>query len=631
MTEITEVPKWDPTKATADDYKTSRPYEYLFALRQDPFVHQVKLEEMTENARKIGIRNFKKLYAEYSRTVKKSGDSRINIGNVTEFNNQPHEWYSGRWVANESGIVCGTDLTTLEACTHPIMPVQRLINIDTDTVKIKLWYRPGKYEQFVIVDRSILASPQSIIKLADRGVAVNSENAKALIKYLSDIESLNYAAIPEKRSVARLGWIPKYGFSPYVDDLEFDGETQYKSAFEAVTHHGDFFSWKKLAYEIFETSITARVLVAASFASTLVEICGCLPFFVHLWSSDSGTGKTVALMVAASVWANPVIGAYIQTFNSTVVGREKMAAFCNSLPLCIDELQLGKDSRGKQQFDVYALAEGVGRTRGTKTGGVEKTATWRNCILTTGETPITSMGAGAGAFNRVIDVECKAGEDVVKGGQKIVGIIKKHYGHAGKAFVERLSTSENEELVRSKFQSNYLSLMYDNNTTEKQAMAAAIILTADQLIHEWIFSTEDIQDWIDQRYFDGKGTLLLPLDADDMKQFLLTKAQVDVNHRAYEFLCDWVASNRNKFEEDSIGETYGKIVVDTAYVIPTIFRKALDAEGYSYEGFLSWAKTTNRIRKGDGRNWTIKQRIGNSYVRCIGLLLPETESFLDEL
>lgn len=625
MPDITEVPKWDPSNITADDYKTSRPYEHLFALRNDPFLHQVKLEEMSEQAKTVGVKNFKKLYAEFSRTVKKAGDSRINIGNVTEFTNQPYEWYTGRWIANESGIVCGGEVTMLEACSHPIMPVQRLINIDTDTVKIKLWYRPGRHEQYVIVDRSILASPQSIIKLADRGVAVNSENAKALIKYLSDIESLNYAGIPEKRSVARLGWIPKYGFSPYVEGLEFDGDTQYKTAFESVAQRGDFLAWKQLVYGIFQTSITARILVAASFASALVEICGCLPFFVHLWSSDSGTGKTVALMIAASVWANPVIGAYVQTFNSTVVGREKMAAFCNSMPLCIDELQLGKDSRGKQQFDVYALAEGVGRTRGTKTGGLEKTSTWKNCVLTTGETPITAAGAGAGAMNRVIDVECKAGEEVIQNGQAIVASIKKNYGHAGKTFIEKISEAGNEEHVRAKFQENYAELM-SGDTTEKQAMAASLILTADQLVCEWILEHGDMLQWILKR-----GKLLCPLFAEDMKQFLLTKAQVDVNHRAYEFLCDWVASNRNKFEEDSVGETYGRIIADTAYIIPTIFNKALDAEGYSYEGFISWAKINGRIQKGDGRNWTIKKRIGNSSVRCIGLVLPETESFLDEL
>ena len=86
-------------------------------------------------------------------------------------------------------------------------------------------------------------------------------------------------------------------------------------------------------------STTARVILAASFASPLLEVLGALPFFVHLWGVDSGTGKTVALMLAASVWGDPAVGAYIKTFDATVVGHEKTAAFLNHLPLCLDELQ----------------------------------------------------------------------------------------------------------------------------------------------------------------------------------------------------------------------------------------------------------------------------------------------------
>ena len=87
-------------------------------------------------------------------------------------------------------------------------------------------------------------------------------------------------------------------------------------------------------------STTAKIILAASFASVLLEPLGCLPFFVHLWGVDSGTGKTVALMVAASVWGDPAIGNYVKTFDGTVVGLEKTAAFLNELPLCLDELQL---------------------------------------------------------------------------------------------------------------------------------------------------------------------------------------------------------------------------------------------------------------------------------------------------
>ena len=185
-------------------------------------------------------------------------------------------------------------------------------------------------------------------------------------------------------------------------------------------------------------STTAKIILAASFASVLLEPLNCLPFFVHLWGVDSGTGKTVALMVAASVWGDPAVGAYVKTFDGTVVGMEKTAAFLNNLPFCLDELQLAKDSKGRTTFDVYKLAQGVGRTRGNRSGGVDLTPTWRNCILTTGESPLTGTASGAGAVNRVIDIECKSAQAVIKDGMRISSAVKRNYGFAGRKFVERL-------------------------------------------------------------------------------------------------------------------------------------------------------------------------------------------------
>lgn len=118
------------------------------------------------------------------------------------------------------------------------------------------------------------------------------------------------------------------------------------------------------------------------------------------------------------------MGEYIQTFNSTVVGHERTAAFLNSLPFLIDELQLSKDSHGRSRFDVYQLAQGVGRSRGTKTGGIERTPTWRNTILTTGESPIVGGSAGAGAVNRVIDIECTSNNVVIADGMAVSAVIK---------------------------------------------------------------------------------------------------------------------------------------------------------------------------------------------------------------
>ena len=123
---------------------------------------------------------------------------------------------------------------------------------------------------------------------------------------------------------------------------------------------------------------------------------------------DSGTGKTVAQMLGASVWANPTAGgAYFQTFKSTSVGVELMAGFLHSLPLFLDELQLARDRHGRVNFNVYELAAGSGKLRGNKSLGLDYTPKWANCFITSGETPLVGETDGAGAVNRVVDIECR--------------------------------------------------------------------------------------------------------------------------------------------------------------------------------------------------------------------------------
>ena len=75
----------------------------------------------------------------------------------------------------------------------------------------------------------------------------------------------------------------------------------------------------------------------------------------------------------------------------------------------MDELQI---LNKRSDFDdiIYRLCEGTGRLRGKKDGGIQNIKTWRNCIITTGERPITSMSSGGGAVNRVIEIECNGGK-----------------------------------------------------------------------------------------------------------------------------------------------------------------------------------------------------------------------------
>lgn len=593
---------------SAADFCTPEPYEKLHELHGSPFVYEMAKSKMEANAKAVGFKSFRGMLQKYTK-AQLDAKRRSMIPNQTEFEDQAIELNCGNWESVDWGIFRDLPNGGREcACAHPIMPINRLVNIDTGEVKLTLAFKPpgrDKKWRTTIVDKSTVSTARNITALSSQGISVTSNSASALVDYINDMENLNYDIIPEQKSIGRLGYIPGEGFSPYVEGLVFDGDASFRNLYQTVTSAGSQVEWYEMALECRKQSVTARIMLAASFASPILSLVGSLPFFVHLWGVDSGTGKTVALMLAASVWGNPALGSYIQTFNGTQVAQELTAAFMNHLPVCLDELQLTKDSKGKTSFDVYQLAQGVGRSRGKKSGGVQMTPTWSCCFLTTGESPLTSISAGAGAVNRVIDIECSAGSVVLRDGQRISGVLKRNYGWAGEMFVRKMYGSEAvQEAIRELYQENFRALCA-GDSTEKQAMAAAAIITADQLATAWIFKDD------------------MELTVRDVQEFLASKEAVSAGKRAYDWLCDWVAANINRFfnpESPPTGDCYGIIEDNTAYINRGIFNKAVQDAGYSCAATLSYLKANNLIET-RGRAFTKGKRINGVLSECVVLKL----------
>lgn len=607
---------------TYDDFLSTAPYEKLYEFITVPFVFKTEVAKMSARAKEVKFIGFKDMLKTFLET-QQAAKRRNMVPNQTDFDGQAAELNCGVWTANDWGIYRDTPLGGKDyACAHAIMPVERLVNIDTNEVKIKLAYkRSGKeYKwQTTIVDKATISTARTITALAAQGISVTSSTASSLVDYLNDLENLNYDIIPESKSIGRLGYIPGEGFSPYVDGLVFDGDASFRNLYNTVRSKGFVTEWIRIAQECRANSTTAKIMLAASFASPILSIVGSLPFFVHLWGVDSGTGKTVALMLAASVWGDPALGSYTQTFNATQVGQERTAAFLNHLPLCIDELQLTKDSHGRSNFDVYQLAQGVGRARGKRSGGIEMTPTWSCCFLTTGESPIVNGSAGAGAVNRVIDIECTAGSAVVKDGPRVSNMLKQNYGDVGRIFISELYKSEDRlKQVREVYQ-NFFKDLCSGDSTEKQAMAAAAILTADFLASIWIFD-------------DDKDDFKNSLSVQEISEFLASKEAVSAGRRAYNWLCDWVAANVNRFYTDESApnsEVYGVLEGDRAYIIRGVFDKVVQDAGFSVSATLSYLRSSKLIETRSGKGYTKTKRIGRTTPQCVWLRLncenPEAE------
>lgn len=593
-----------------EDYLYSdAPYRWLCDNADNDFQLEQLKQQMKMSAGELGVRCFISLFEKYRKSLTKQRDN--DTGNATRFEGQQIELYSGEYICDESGVYVMSKLGfTIEVCSHPIMPIRRLVNIDSGEERLEIAYKKGNTWRYHIAEKSVIASSNQILQLAAYGIMVNSENAKMLSTYLLKVENLNYNLIQEQRSVGRLGWVQSHGFSPYVDDLVFDGETSFRHIFNAVKSKGNREKWVDAMRKVRAEKGVGRLFLATSFASAILDPCGLLPFFLHAWGGTE-TGKTVGLMIAASVWACPKMGEYITTFNSTAVGQEMTASFLNSLPMCLDELQI-QSSAGIRDFDkmIYQLTEGVGRTRGAKTGGLQKQNTWKCCIITNGEHPISNANSGGGAINRIIEFECA--EKVFSDLKGLCDVMNDNYGFAGREFAEYLQTDGALDRV-SKMQKEFYRELLKSDSTDKQAASASAILTADAIATELIFQDDNA------------------LTVDDLSKIMMKKSEVNVNVRALQYIYELVARNPLHFRPNDFGEyrldVWGKQEPEKIFVIKSVFDEQLKNAGYNSTAFLSWAKR-NDLLVCDNNRRTKNAQVAGSVVPCV-CILQKSEKELD--
>lgn len=580
-----------------DDFSDDLFFEILETtdvLERAQFIEQIR-RKCQEVGRLREFNNLLKAWILKSTQLQKQGNS-----NKTAFTDAPLQLNCGKWVANDLGVVLndvtvqGIPITTT-ACPHPILPVERFINIDTDIEKVKLaFFKDGRWRE-ITVDCGTIFNKTSISQLADRGVLVTSESAKDLVRYLSDVVSLNAQEIPLYRSIGRLGWIES-DFIPYNETVKYDGDADFKSIYENVCERGSYDIWIEHIKEL-RKDINIRLVLAASFASPLIEIVGALPFILHLWGT-TGFGKTVSLMVASSVWGNPEMGCLTRTMNMTANAMARTACFLYNIPFCADELQQIKTNWGTYDGLVMYLTEGIDRGRAKAKGGVEQTKTWRNSFIFTGEEPITKGASGGGVKNRVIEVECE--NKIIQDGNHTANLVKANYGHAGKAFIAHLShlIETDRQSINEEYKKIFKGILEATDTTDKQALSMALMLLADKIACECIFEDD-------------------PLTIEQVKQYVVSESAVRIEDRAYDELIALISRNVNKFTEFST-DAWGRIAENVATINKQVLEQELAKMGFDFGSVKKgWDKRGYIIKNSSGRyvHQTMVNGIRGNYIK----------------
>ena len=601
----------------------------LFSI-EDDYEQADRLIALTERAYDFGKKHgdeFKKRYAAYKRQRSKEEKTRRAqkqevLARQTEFGyfEDGHELNCGNWIANENGVLQYNPYGMANlACHHPILITKILKNADTKTFKVKLAFKVAGEWSEIVTDKELIASANKITKLAKYGMDATSENARYLVKFLSDIENMNIDSIERKISTSKFGWVCG-DFIPYGMDIEFDGESRFMELYESVKEKGSCEKWMACVKKIRSSGRKEpMVYLAGSFASILLEQLNLPSFVINLWEK-SGGGKTVSMMVASSVWGDPRIGRFTTDVKSSGTSIEVRSDVLNHLPLFIDDLSQVKENY-KDAFSelVYAWCSGKGKDRSNQDLGLQKPCTWNNVTMTNYERPLATESMQGGAVNRILDFRMEPGIIFTKEtGNETVSIITKNYGFAGKLFVEvakNLGTSKIKELQRYYLKKidDYCAV-HGAEKEDKQKLPLSVLLAADRLATDYIFK--------DDVYLDFEWCVKQLKSIDDVSE----------NQRAYASIMDDVSIHVNNFNPDDDGnyrgEFWGGIKDGFAFIIPAVFEKMAERYNFSSKAFLLWAKEEGFLKYDKGKNQKTERIPRNAAARkfyAIRMPVEETE------
>lgn len=231
---------------------------------------------------------------------------------------------------------------------------------------------------------------------------------------------------------------------------------------QEYTAAGTAEGWREMVAALCRGNAVPMTAVCAALAGPLLWLLDVDSGGFH-FVGDSSSGKSVAALVACSVWGEP--RSFKRNWNATSTGLEGLATMRNDTALILDEIgeAPAKDIGGL----IYQLGNGTGRQRGKVSGMARPVNVWRAMLLSTGEHTVGKhMESGgqrikAGQEMRLLDIPVQrlyGAFDDLHGmalphnpdneaerrgagrrfAETLRGNAASQYGHAGPAFVQWL-------------------------------------------------------------------------------------------------------------------------------------------------------------------------------------------------
>jgi Domain of unknown function (DUF927) len=300
------------------------------------------------------------------------------------------------------------------------------------------------------IGASSLYSAQSASVLASAGANIHEHGH--FIRYVRSAVDMHYRSSKLTMRYDQFGW--KDGDKSFLYGLDLYSATgtqritgndelqiRCKEDWVGPCAGGDLDAWKQAINSLFALGCEPQsVALLASFAAPLMRFQerdegGAI---IHLVTRESGTGKSTALIGAASVWGRREgLGL---TNDDTKVSKALTLGALGNLPVIYDELTI-RDPEAIRAF-VINFTNGRDKMRSTRAGEIRHTAsTWQTLLISAANTSLVDalslQNDPEAASMRIMEfpLELPEGLRHVQG-DRLRKLLRGNSGHAGRVYIE---------------------------------------------------------------------------------------------------------------------------------------------------------------------------------------------------
>jgi len=358
--------------------------------------------------------------------------------------------------------------------------------------------RPTGTVQVTIPQRAVVSKDDTCKTLAEQNIvaaigAGNDANLFAYVRACVEEASVNRQAIKVPSSY---GWQPDSTFVhneriyapsmparrvPMVELSNINKSTQPEGSLDAWR------AFNRLLIKRGMHDILAMGMVG--FGSPLMRFTGFYGMTFHIGSTESGTGKSLALDLAASVWGHPVH--YRVGKKTSDVAMQQRLGMLNSLPLICDEIT-DKNRKDFEWFPsfLFDMTEGRGKERMESGANKERLnlSIWQALCLMSSNTHTVDYLTGArkhsseGELRRLLEMQMTVELQWEPHEIDIIKSLHSNYGVAGPVYAQFLV--DNEEVVREVVEATqkWLYKEYKATNDERFWLAGATCLVAGAIL-----------------------------------------------------------------------------------------------------------------------------------------------------